>query len=290
MRPAVAVPVLALMTVAASADEVFVRGGGHVTGQIVEHGPDSIVVDIGPGQIGLPLSYVERIVPGSTPQAVYRERAARLAPGDVAGWLALGQWAMEQDLVTKGRAAFEHVLGIDPSNAAAHLALGHVRVDDQWMTLEDSYRARGFVYYQGQWITPDERRALVEERMAAAEQDRMRVEADLRVREAEARARQAEAQAQLAEVELSRATTSDPGALYSTFGYSGFSTGFGYAPLGYPSYRGYSRGYRMHTRPGACTYGSCSGGFGAPLGPLPTTPLVPMRYPTRIPSGRPSRP
>lgn len=285
MRPSVAVLALGLMTAPALADEVFVRGGGRVTGQIIEQGPDSIVVDIGPGQIGLPLSYVERIVPGSTPQAVYRERAARLAPGDVAGWVALGQWAMEQDLLTKGRAAFEHVLGIDPSNAAAHQALGHVRVDDQWMTPEESYRARGFVSYQGRWITPDERRALLEERMAAAEQDRMRAEGEARIREAEARARQAEAEARLAEAELGRAATSDPGALYSTFGYSGFYPGFGYAPLGYSMHRGFSHGYRMHSRPGACTFGSCSGGFAAPLGPLPTTPLLPPRHP----SGRPGR-
>src|SRR5262245_16818651 len=120
MRRALAVLALVLLPVAARADEVYVRGGGRDTGQIIEYGPESIVVDVGPGQIGLPVSYVERIVPGTTPQSVYRERAARLAPGDLAGWVALGQWAMEQDLLTKGRAAFEHVLAVDPSNAAAH--------------------------------------------------------------------------------------------------------------------------------------------------------------------------
>src|SRR5437879_1956926 len=86
------VPVLAFVrrAVAARAGGVFGKGGGRLSGQVIEYGPDTVVVDVGPGQIGLPLSYVERIVPGTTPQAVYRERAARLATGDAAGWVALG--------------------------------------------------------------------------------------------------------------------------------------------------------------------------------------------------------
>ncbi len=286
-----ALPVVAfaLSAVVARADEVFVKGGGRLSGQVIEYGPDTVVVDVGPGQIGLPLSYVERIVPGTTPQAVYRERAARLAAGDAAGWVALGQWALEQDLVTKARAAFEHVLAVDPSNAAAHLSLGHVRAGDQWMTREDGYRARGLVVYQGSWMTRDERRALVDERLAAAEEERVRLEAEARVREAEARARVAEAEAERAEAELGRPAAPPSGFDYPAFPYPGF----GYPGFGYPAFvvGGYSPWFRVHSRThlrSGCEFGNCGSAFAPRFVRPMRTPLVvpPVRHPGRAPGRR----
>src|SRR5512134_3734285 len=135
-----AVLFLALLPAVARADQVFTRGGGLLEGEIVERRPDAIVVDIGGGTIGLPLSYVERVVPGPSPAARFRARAERLAPDDAAGWLALGEWARQQDLRSQAHDAFRHVLAYDPDHAGARHALGYVRVGDQWMTNEDSQR------------------------------------------------------------------------------------------------------------------------------------------------------
>ena len=44
-----------------------------------------------------------------------------------------------------------------PTNAAAHLALGHVRMGDRWVSGAEAYRARGFVQFEGTWMTPEER-------------------------------------------------------------------------------------------------------------------------------------
>jgi len=69
------------------------------------------------------------------------------------------------------------------------------------MTLEESYRVRGFVSFEGAWVTPDEREAVLTERAAAAEQARAEAEARARIRETEARIREAEARARAAEAE-----------------------------------------------------------------------------------------
>jgi hypothetical protein len=204
MRRAV-VLAFALLPIGSEADEVFIQGGGRLSGEIVERGPESIVVDIGSGQIGLALSLVERIVPGTSPVTTYRQRAVRLAPNDVAGWLALGEWARAHDLLSQAREAFEHVVSLEPRHPVAHRALGHVLVDNEWMTVEEGYRARGYVRFDGTWVTPEERRAILDERMAAREAERAAAEAEARIREAEARARVAEAEAQRAEVDLYRA-------------------------------------------------------------------------------------
>jgi hypothetical protein len=74
--------VLVLWPGLAAADEVFLKGGGHLSGEVVEQGPDSILVDIGTGQIGVPLSYVERIVPGPTPAKAEEETGPGLETSD----------------------------------------------------------------------------------------------------------------------------------------------------------------------------------------------------------------
>jgi hypothetical protein len=240
---------LAFLPASAVADEVFVRGGGRLVGEVVERGSDSIVVDIGVGRIGLPLSAIERVVPGATPLSVYRSRAARLGPRDAAGWLALGLWAREQDLDTNAREAFEHVLAIDPRNAGAHRALGHVLAGGRWMTVEQSHRARGDVRFEGRWMAPEEREAVLAERTAAAVETRVRAEAEARIAEAHARARVAEAEARRAEAEVARA---DPGPWRDPWVGWGFTpwlvTAFpsGFHPRRHGFARGFSTSRRFH--------------------------------------------
>src|SRR5262245_59906563 len=183
------------------ADEIYTRSGGHLTGEIVERGPQSLVVDIGIGRVELPLSYVERVVPGEAPLTVYRRRAAALAADDVRGWLSLGRWAGENELAAQSAEAFEHVVSLDPDNAAAQQALGRVNVGGTWMTLEQSYEARGLVRFEGRWVTPDERQAAFDERAEIAKRAREEADEQARVRETEARLRTAEAEARIAEAQ-----------------------------------------------------------------------------------------
>jgi hypothetical protein len=73
------------------------------------------------------------------------------------------------------------------------------------MTADEGYRARGFVQFEGSWVRPEERQALIAERAAEDAQRRELMEADARVREAEARARAAEAEAERLEAEQRQA-------------------------------------------------------------------------------------
>ncbi len=187
--------ILLLMAPAAFADRVVLKGGGVLTGVIVERSAKGVVIEMGPGRVGLPASRIERIESGESALGAFRARAAALDPSDAAGWAALGSWARAQGLETQARGAFERALESDPRNAEAHRGVGHVLHGDAWLTLEESYRAQGLVPFDGRWISPGERDALVQERMADAALSRSRREADARVREAEARAREAEAAA-----------------------------------------------------------------------------------------------
>jgi hypothetical protein len=193
---------------AASADEVFLVGGGRIVGEVVEQRAGAVVVEVGAGRVTLPAYRVSRIASGRSPLTVYRERAARLAPQDARGWLELGFWARDNDLLTLAREAFERVAAVDPTSEAAHRALGHVRLDGQWMSEDEGYRARGYVQFEGAWMTPQQAQLVTQQRAAEAAARSVEREAQVREREAEARARAAEAEAARAAAEAQAAAGS----------------------------------------------------------------------------------
>ncbi len=189
----------ALAASSAAPDEIFLRSGGRVSGVVLERTRTAIVVETGPGRVILPLSIVQRVVEGRSLLEAFRERGDALAPGDVEGWAALARWAAERDLLTQSREAWQRVLAADPNHREANAALGQVEVDGTWMGEAEAYRARGYVSFEGRWVTPPEHEALVRERAVQEASEREAHEAGLRVREAEARAREAEARAREAE-------------------------------------------------------------------------------------------
>jgi len=199
------ITLLALSPSLVGADSVFLKGGGEIKGEVVEQRADAVVMEVGPGRVTLPMKNIVRIVSNTTDLGLYQARAAALAARDIAGWLSLAAWAQRHDLATQAREAYERVLAVDPMNADAHLALGHVRMDGAWLSGADANRARGLVEFEGTWMSPEERQLRFEERAVAAQERQASREADARVREAEARAREATARAEAAEADARQA-------------------------------------------------------------------------------------
>ncbi|HEX5042474.1 MAG TPA: hypothetical protein VFV75_06185 [Candidatus Polarisedimenticolaceae bacterium] len=168
---------LLLLPSLAAADEVFLRGAGSISGRIVEQTADAVTVDVGAGQISVPMANVERIAKGKTALDEFDARAARLKPEDVEGWKGLGNWAASQGLSSQARQAYEKVLAVAPDDLEARDALGYVRVEGKWLTEEEGYRAKGYVRYDGEWMTPAEvQMAKADEAAEQAARDRERKE------------------------------------------------------------------------------------------------------------------
>jgi hypothetical protein len=192
---------LALRAGVAAADEVYLKGGGQLSGKIVSRTAATIEVDVGAGKIGVPASSVLRVEEGRSPLHEFEERAGALAAGDVEGWIALGEWATGQGLSTQAREAYHRALAVSPTDPRANLALGNVLLDGRWVSEADAYRAKGFVEFEGEWVTAAEQQAILRERAAEEQRERQRADAEARVREAEARAEEAEARAREAEAQ-----------------------------------------------------------------------------------------
>jgi hypothetical protein len=189
-----------LLPPAACADEIFLKSGGQLSGRVVSRTESAVEIDVGAGRIKVPASSVVRIEEGRSAFEDYEERARALAPGDAAGWQALGDWASARGLGTQAREAWERALQAAPEDPRANEALGRVQVDGRWMSEEEAYRARGYVQHEGEWMTPAEQDAILRA-------DHERREADARVREAEARAEEAEAAAAAAAQQASEDVT-----------------------------------------------------------------------------------
>ena len=250
----------------APCDEVWLRGGGRVSGVIVDRTPQSVVIETGPGRVSLPMSRVEKIVDGQSSLATFQERASALTPNDADGWAALARWGSDHDLVTQSRGAWQRVLALDPQNPEANAALGRVSFEGAWMPAEDAYRARGYVQFEGRWVTPAEHEALLRERAADDASERQARESDARVREAEARAQEAEARARDAE----SSDTSGGIPLYP-YAYGG-GYGYGYSGYGYGYGRGYGNGMRP-SHPIVRPHAMDQGRPGQPRSPMRPTPL-----------------
>ena len=151
---AAAILAATVATLPAAADEILLKGGGRLQGVVVERTEKVIVVETGPGRVTLPLSIVARVVEGRSPLEAYRERAAELSQDDAAGWASLARWADERDLPTQSREAWAQSLRANPSSLQANEALGRVQLNGAWVAEEDAFPARGYVPYDGRWVTP----------------------------------------------------------------------------------------------------------------------------------------
>lgn len=268
MKRASAFGLILVTAVVASADEVMLRGGGKVTGVIVERTADAIVLETAPGRVTVPLARVLSVRETRSALSVYQEKAGELKSGDWEGWLDLARWAADRDLATQAREAYRQVLAFDPGNSEANAFLGRVRHDGRWMSEEDANRARGLVPFDGGWVTPGEREAILRDQGAA---DRAARESEARVREAEARAREAEARAQAAQTAGQDASTGgyDGGVPYWPYVYGG---GGGFVTN--PGRPGHRPGHHPGPRPS----------------PPPVTLLPPVPPPPTSSVGTTSRP
>jgi len=205
LRTLVLASAAALVPLSGGAAEIFLKSGGQLSGRIVSRTPTTVEVDIGAGVIGVDVTGIARIDETKSPLEEYHERATRVPPGDLEAWLALGEWASVRGLGAQATEAYQRAVVVAPADPRAHTALGHVQTDGRWLTEEESYRARGFVRFEREWITPAEHEAILRERAADAAQARAQHQADLSARETEARAQEAEMRAQQAAAEAEAA-------------------------------------------------------------------------------------
>jgi hypothetical protein len=191
-----AVVVIALAAAPLLADDVYLRGGGQITGEIVDRSADSVTVDVGGGTLTVRMASVVRIEESVSPLAEYRARAARIPDGDAEAWRELARWATAGAMATMASEAWSKVAAVLPDDPEANRALGRVQYNGRWVTEEESFRAQGYVKFEGEWMTPGERQAILQERRAQEDASRREQEAHMAASEQAKRDRDAQWEAE----------------------------------------------------------------------------------------------
>jgi hypothetical protein len=141
----------------AQADVFELKDGGQVTGELVERteGGDYVVRTADGVQATLGRAQVQRIVPQDETTAEY-ERRSRTAPDTAEAHRELAEWSRQNGLTDEADHHLERVVDLDPEDEAARRSLGYERVGDRWLTREEQMAARGMVFFDGRWRTPQD--------------------------------------------------------------------------------------------------------------------------------------
>ncbi|MBM4038791.1 MAG: tetratricopeptide repeat protein [Planctomycetes bacterium] len=147
MRRTIAIA-LAFLPTLALADIIHLADGTMREGRVVEANEKEVVLEVGQGGVSLavriPRSQVVKIEEKPTgTTAIMAEYVTRLANAlkskSADDWHALGLWCREQrGFRDKAAEAFDRALALDPNHVPTHVLLGHVRVNDAWMSRQQA--------------------------------------------------------------------------------------------------------------------------------------------------------
>jgi hypothetical protein len=194
---------LLLTAVPVFADDVYLVNGRKFEGVIAETTDSQVRIRMQGGTLSLPKSQVLRVEAGDSNLGEYLRRKEALKKGGSAReWLELARWAQGKELGQASRDAALAAADLDPTlEGLAPILRGYGYVlDDQigrWMPYAESMRRRGFVPYNGAWITGEEYAS----RLRAREEEEARRHA---ARQEAARAAREERLAALTELALVR--------------------------------------------------------------------------------------
>lgn len=140
------------------ADTVELRGGGHLTGEVVRKADWVIVKVDDEVQIALEPSRVVRVVE-SDHLAEYRRRVI-VAGDDPDLHYQLGIWCMKDDNVPGDFNHYKNyhmrrAIELEPNHAKARASLGFIKDEGKWVHKRDLMRDRGMIWSGGGWELPE---------------------------------------------------------------------------------------------------------------------------------------
>lgn len=167
------------------ADTVYLDNGKTFEEVIAEETETQVRIRIAGGQITLPRSKVLRVEKSVTSLELYlrtKEGLSRSDPAQAREWLDLALWARARGLEQGFREAALIAAELDPQLeglAPVLRQLGYVLDPElgHWIPYGESMRRQGYVFYDGTWMTPEERTLRVRLREQDLAERRARAEA-----------------------------------------------------------------------------------------------------------------
>lgn len=143
----------------ACADVVGLRNGGVLRGEVEASDDKAAQVDVRTltgGRIVLDKGQVQTVTRRRLVLEEYESRA-KTTPDTVDDQWELALWCRDRHLSSQRQAHLENVVRLDPEHEKARRMLGHVRRNGEWVNKDDAMLRQGYVKYEGEFVTPQER-------------------------------------------------------------------------------------------------------------------------------------
>ena len=141
--------------------ETFVlQSGGRIEGEIVnpKQSPreNYVIKTASGGKVTLAKGQIKEIIRQTDAEAEYEKMRPQFAD-TVEGQFAAAEWCRDHGLGRLRDKHLERVIELDPAHKEAHRLLHHVK-DEQgrWKDMKQFWEDQGYVFYQGDWVTPQE--------------------------------------------------------------------------------------------------------------------------------------
>lgn len=146
----------ALGAQSARSDELHLRDGVVVQGEVTQEGDEYIVTRSGGAMIRIPASEVIRHERKQTLRQRYENLREVYSADSFKDQMELGNWCRLNNLPEEARRHYQRAIELDPNDAAARRAAGFIRHEGQWITREEKLALDGRSWYKGRLISAAE--------------------------------------------------------------------------------------------------------------------------------------
>lgn len=177
-----------LLATPLAADLIILKNGGQIEGKATVNA-NQVHIALPNGNMVVARDTVLKIVWAVTPNEVYQQMRSMINPNDAEGYYQLSLWCLERKLNLQQREALQLAVAANPDHEKARKSLGFERHEGRWVSGDEAMVIKGYVKYQGQWMTPGQRQDIQFDELQKQldEERRLRQDAELRLQQAERR-------------------------------------------------------------------------------------------------------
>ncbi|MDQ7779202.1 MAG: HEAT repeat domain-containing protein [Planctomycetota bacterium] len=186
MRPTLALAAVLCLGTLVSADIIRLKDGRTFEGKAKVDG-NKVVLDTGTIKATLAMDEVASIEYAPTKYDEYEQRLSSIPAGDIEGLHALARWCAEQGLEAQRKEVMRRILAANGDDEIARESLGYIWYGGEWLPESEVWQRQGFIFFQGRWVTPDEKKRVEDE--AAEKKNKAKMESQARSLIADARSR-----------------------------------------------------------------------------------------------------